>query len=323
VAAHTLAATSARSTRRPHRSRCHRASSYPLPHPHSTQDRHATRLKEFQDALHEELLRKPVKFSRELLEWRAREHSLAKQRKYADAQRVNVLPDEQERRERRKLEEDTLAFLDGREAKLLDKQTQELAALVKRIEARRSEHVKQRDIDTRRLLQRNRNVMSVLEQRQVQEEARHMAAIKASLHPNKTLSPSRGAGAGVGGIAAGFSSMRLAADDGRPHSSRSARGGGGAHVGWSGSASSSPHTGGLAPGGVSTTKMATRLGLGSVGGSPTAGVGGSPRGGMRAGTGASASGGGRGPASNGHSGAGGGWSLAAAAAGSASGAYES
>lgn len=42
------------------------------------QERHAVRFKEFQDALHDELMHKPVKFSRELLEWRSREQTLAK-----------------------------------------------------------------------------------------------------------------------------------------------------------------------------------------------------------------------------------------------------
>jgi hypothetical protein len=47
----------------------------PYRHTHCLPSRYAARP---QDTLHEELAAKPVKFSRELLEWRAREHSLAK-----------------------------------------------------------------------------------------------------------------------------------------------------------------------------------------------------------------------------------------------------
>jgi hypothetical protein len=37
-----------------------------------------SQLKEFQDAAHGELVRKPLRFSRELLEWRSREQVLAR-----------------------------------------------------------------------------------------------------------------------------------------------------------------------------------------------------------------------------------------------------
>jgi hypothetical protein len=45
-----------------------------------------------------------------------------------------------------------------REAKFRIQQQAELQALLKRIECRRKEHIKQRNLDTKRLLQRNRNV---------------------------------------------------------------------------------------------------------------------------------------------------------------------
>jgi hypothetical protein len=57
------------------------------------------------------------------------------------------------------------------------------AALLKRVETRRAEHVKLRELDVKRLLQRNRNVVAVLEQRQAQEEQRRTAEIRSSLAP--------------------------------------------------------------------------------------------------------------------------------------------
>ena len=42
------------------------------------QERHGMKLKEFQEGLHTDLLRRPIKFSRDLLDWRAREQLLAR-----------------------------------------------------------------------------------------------------------------------------------------------------------------------------------------------------------------------------------------------------
>jgi len=42
------------------------------------QERHGAKFKAFQDALHSELMTRPVKFSRELIEWRNREVAMAK-----------------------------------------------------------------------------------------------------------------------------------------------------------------------------------------------------------------------------------------------------
>ena len=53
-----------------------------------------------------------------------------------------------------------------REAIFRQQQQTELQALLKRIECRRKEHIKQRNLDTKRLLQRNRNVLAVMESRQ-------------------------------------------------------------------------------------------------------------------------------------------------------------
>jgi hypothetical protein len=54
-----------------------------------------------------------------------------------------------------------------REVKFRLRQQSELQALLKRIEVRRKEHLKQRTLDSKRLLQRNRNVQAVLESKQV------------------------------------------------------------------------------------------------------------------------------------------------------------
>jgi len=156
-------------------------------------DKHAVKLREFQQALHQELMKRPPKFSRELLDWRKRQQLLAKQRKYSEAQKIKRIADELEKRERLKMDEERLGVFQQREEKFRQQQQSELAALLKRIDVRRREHLKQRELDTKRLLQRNKNVQAVLEQKHALEVTRRKAEIKASLaprrHPAKALPP--------------------------------------------------------------------------------------------------------------------------------------
>jgi hypothetical protein len=80
------------------------------------QERHATKLRDFQENLHTELMKKPLKFKRELLDWRSREQMLAKQKKYSEAARIKGVADEHERRERARLDEERLSSFGQREA---------------------------------------------------------------------------------------------------------------------------------------------------------------------------------------------------------------
>lgn len=148
-------------------------------------EKHAVKLREFQQALHQELMQKAPKFSRELLDWRKRQTLLAKQRKYAEAQKIKRIADELEKRERLKMDEQRLLVFKQREEKFQQQQQAELAALIKRIDGRRREHVKQRELDTKRLMQRNKNVQAVLEQKHALELSRRTQEIKASLAPRR------------------------------------------------------------------------------------------------------------------------------------------
>lgn len=95
------------------------------------------------------------------------------------------MADELERRERKKLDEERLVLVSAREQKYRVNQSGEVAALLKRIEARRAEHVKQRELDSKRLLQRNKNVLAVLDQRHILEEQRFTSSVKLWL-PSRT-----------------------------------------------------------------------------------------------------------------------------------------
>jgi hypothetical protein len=64
-------------------------------------ERHATALLEFQMKLREELSNRPPKWSRELLEHRRMQHINARNKNYAEAQKLKKISDEEEERERR------------------------------------------------------------------------------------------------------------------------------------------------------------------------------------------------------------------------------
>lgn len=157
----------------------------------SMSERHAQKLREFQEDLHTELTKRPPKYSRELLDWRKREHLLAKSKKYAEAAKLKRVADELEKRERERMDEDRLQVFQQREAKFRQQQQAEMAALLKRIDGRRREHLKQRELDSKRLLQRNKNVQQVLESKQVVEAEKRKSEIKTTLAPPRSSGVAR------------------------------------------------------------------------------------------------------------------------------------
>jgi hypothetical protein len=146
-------------------------------------EKHSIKLREFQQSLQQELMKKPPKFSKELLEWRRREQTLAKQRKYAEAMKIKNIADKLEEEERSKIDDSNKAMIERKETEFRKQHQTELAALLKRIDGRRKEHIKQRAIDSKRLLQRNRNVQAVLEQKQTIQAKKIVEEIKDALAP--------------------------------------------------------------------------------------------------------------------------------------------
>jgi hypothetical protein len=128
-------------------------------------ERHSIAIANLQSNFKEEMIAKPPRWSKELLEQRRRQHICARNRSYKEAQELKRVCDLIEERELNIMEQDHAVIFARREAKLRIKQQAELQALIKRIECRRKEHVKQRNLDSKRLLQRNRNVLSTLESR--------------------------------------------------------------------------------------------------------------------------------------------------------------
>ncbi len=133
-------------------------------------ERHAEELRAFQEEQHKRMQERPPKFSKELLEWRRRQQLLARQKNYAEAQKIKRIADMMEAKERSKLDGDWQNTFGSKEQKCRAQQQAELSALLKRIDVRRKEHLAQRALDSKRLLQRNRNVQAVLGSKQAVEE---------------------------------------------------------------------------------------------------------------------------------------------------------
>ncbi|CAK4084842.1 unnamed protein product [Aphanomyces euteiches] len=150
-------------------------------------EKHAADLRAFQEKLHKELMERPPKFSKELIEWRRRQHRLAQQKNYAEAQKIKLIADELESQERAQMTDALQVIFTRKESKFRQQQQAEVQALLKRIDGRRKEHVKQRNLDSKRLLQRNRNVQAVLESKQSVETTKKLQDIKAGLNPRERI----------------------------------------------------------------------------------------------------------------------------------------
>ncbi|KDO30177.1 hypothetical protein SPRG_05369 [Saprolegnia parasitica CBS 223.65] len=150
-------------------------------------DKHNVDLRSFQEKLHKELMERPPKFSKELIEWRRRQHRLAQQKNYAEAQKIKLIADDLEAAERANVNENLQVIFTRKETKFRQQQQAEIQALLKRIDGRRKEHIKQRNLDSKRLLQRNRNVQAVLESKQSVEATKKLQDIRAGLNPRDRI----------------------------------------------------------------------------------------------------------------------------------------
>merc|ERR1711918_276189 len=123
--------------------------------------KHSNELFRFKERLQKSQPYRP-KFSKELLNTRKIQETLAKMKQYAEAHKVEL----------KKLRSQHAHKLAAQEMQFAQRQTAELAALEKRIETARQEHKIQRQQDLERLLQRYQNVKSELEAQQKIERIR-------------------------------------------------------------------------------------------------------------------------------------------------------
>lgn len=133
-------------------------------------EKHQIELNQFHESVSRESVR--PKRSRDLLNLRRIEETLARQKEYAEAQKIKLKADNMEAWELERYRADRLAAVQGREDKLRSRQSQELGALKKRVQSMREELKKQRQIELERLLQRFQNVKNELSAQQQLERKR-------------------------------------------------------------------------------------------------------------------------------------------------------
>mmetsp|Transcript_15650 Transcript_15650/g.39730 ORF Transcript_15650/g.39730 Transcript_15650/m.39730 type:complete len:229 (+) Transcript_15650:222-908(+) len=113
-------------------------------------ERHAAEYTELQNQLHAQNVRDRPKYSKELLNLRKIQETLAKQKQYAEAHKVQQKADQLEALERSQFDELRKSKSNNKLQQLSHKHAQEMAALKKRIQAGREEQKKQRQLDLER-----------------------------------------------------------------------------------------------------------------------------------------------------------------------------
>merc|ERR1719388_764765 len=140
-------------------------------------EQHAGEFANFQEKMRRQ--QKQCKYSRELLELRRKQQSLAKLGKYEEAFKVKDSADHLEQWEVARSASISSDSIRRQEQRLRQQQQKALAALLKRIQRDRGEQIRHRQTDSQRLIQRNKNLKADLAKKQYLEHARAFAAIKS------------------------------------------------------------------------------------------------------------------------------------------------
>merc|ERR1711937_1132263 len=128
-------------------------------------EKHLAEIMAFQEEWQNKLPRKP-KLSKELLNMRKIQDTLAKQERYQEAQKIKFKADEREAWELARLQDQLSQTLAAKEQRIRQKQHQELTGLAKRIQRGREEYKKLRQVELERRLQRYKNVKDDLTAKQ-------------------------------------------------------------------------------------------------------------------------------------------------------------
>jgi len=134
--------------------------------------KHANELFRFKEKLQKSQPYRP-KFSKELLNTRKIQETLAKMKQYSEAHKIKLKADRLEEIELEKLRSQHAHKLAAQEMQFAQRQQLELATLMKRIDTAEQEHKIQRQQDLERLLQRYQNVRAELEAQQNLERCRY------------------------------------------------------------------------------------------------------------------------------------------------------
>jgi len=152
-------------------------------------EQHGDELSMFQEKIRSQPPR--VKCSRELLELRRKQEALAKLGKYEEAWKVKEEGDQLEQWEQARSASLVSDSAKRQESRLRAQQQKALQALLKRIQRDRGEQIRHRQVDSQRLIQRNKNLKADLGKKQHLEFQRAEAAIRSIMsqpeHAQKLL----------------------------------------------------------------------------------------------------------------------------------------
>lgn len=140
-------------------------------------EQHGEELSKFQEMIRHQPAR--VKCSRELLELRRKQEALAKLGKYEEAWKVKEEGDQLEQWEQARSASLVSDSAKRQEGRLRSQQQKALQALLKRIQRDRGEQIRHRQMDSQRLIQRNKNLKADLYKKQHLEFQRAEAAIRS------------------------------------------------------------------------------------------------------------------------------------------------
>jgi len=127
--------------------------------------KHEISLKAFQSKLQQHAESRPLKWSRELIVWRKRQKILANQKNYTEALKIKKMADAMEDDERKTMKRSQTGKFGMKEFNFKQRQEAEITAVQKRINTQRIEHEKNRYLECKRLLLRNKNIQATLNKR--------------------------------------------------------------------------------------------------------------------------------------------------------------
>ncbi len=126
-----------------------------------------------------------MKYSKSVLEARKKEQTLVRLKKYDEAEEVKRKADQLEIREKQRMELELTEQMEKKEVKIKNQQQLAISALLKRIQRDRNEQLKQRQLDSQRLIQRNKNLLNDLLVKHGYELKKTIECVKQALEGAK------------------------------------------------------------------------------------------------------------------------------------------
>ena len=151
-------------------------------------EKHLMEIEQLRERIRNEFKVK-LKFSKELLEMRKRTRLLVSIKQYDEAELLDQKANALEAIEREKMEEEMENIILKQEEKLRRKQQLALSALLKRIQRDRNEQLKHRQMDSQRLIQRNKNLLLDLLKKQNMEIRRTTHFLNFALGKRSPANP--------------------------------------------------------------------------------------------------------------------------------------